>query len=783
MSSLRVALRGFRRDRGFFGLVVLILALGLGVEALVVGLVADMMAGHLPAEDLQSLVYIRVRNTRTGRSMAPSTADWLLWRDQSRHLEEVAAATPQRVILKEDRPRWLSGYRVSTEFFSVLGSGPIEGRVFVRDDSIPHGEKVTVISHRLARQLASETSTVGMPLLLDDGPHTVVGVLPVSFEAGLWAHVDVWVPLIEGQEETGADPGGLFVWARLREGSSTEQAHHELRTLSSPLERREPFDPVVTPSLELLLPASNVRGPLVLALLAPTLVLALVFSNVMGLFVARSMRRQKELEVRLALGASRWRLVRQQVVELAAATFAGSVLAIPTALLLFRVLQMSEPGIHPLGWTMIQSMLLGTAALAVVSPLAFGLLPAYRLVRLVGSSPLGRDGGRYSLRLRRGLVAAQVAFALAVAVIAGVVASSAIDSLRAEDRSNLEGVLSATILSRESMGEGRGAFWMRALEEVGTLPGVERIALVGDHPLLSRPSSVPIEIEGNDQQSVRASAARYRVSAEYFELAGIPILAGEIFDDELTSASVPVVVASQRWTERYFPAGEALGARVGIHTRGGDVQWREIVAVVGSVASSSGSGSGDEPLYLPLDWNRLSRGYILVRASQQAGLVPAVLDRLAAVDPLQPVDEVRTLESVVDQEAQQTTSMVALLSALGLFAMLLAIVGVYGTTSQAIGQRHREVAVRTAVGARPLRLALQLCIQDLRVVLAGGLVGLVLSLIMVGLLNASLFGISTPGFAPLIAAAFVLLLAAAAATLIPVRGALRLDPSQFLRSE
>lgn len=798
-ADVRFALRTFRRSPGFVAAAVLCLALGIGANAVIFSVVHGVLLRPLPyaePERLVSLVEVRPQ----GYGGPVSWPTFWAWRQHSPAFEHMAAFTGGGVTLQaQDAPERLQAVRGTADFFTVHGVPPLLGRTFALDEDLPGQAPVAVLSERLWRaRFGADPAVLGRSVSLDGLAHTVIGVMPASFDAS----TDVWLPLVPPPDAAARTRSTvLTLRARLAPGVSLASAEAQLKQVAANSAAAQAESHRDRSARVIQLDESQTqswRAPLQVLLGGVALVLLIACTNVANLLLARAGTRRRELAVRLALGAGRARVVQQLLVESLLLAVLGGVLAALLARWGLDALLALAPESLPRRQDIALD---GTAflfllAITSVSGLAFGLLPALQVSRLDvrGGLAAAGDGSTvpgFGRRLGASLVVVEIALSLVLLVGAGLLGRGFLHLLGTstglapgqvltlhlsipDDRFFKDGALDAEL---------PGRLLEPVLEAVRSLPGVTAAGMTSVLPIQRAWNNARYQVEGAPQPEPgdEPRAERRATSPGYFAAMGIPLRQGRDFTSLDAAPDQPgVVIINETLARRHFPAGGALGQRLRIgatpHT---------IVGVVGDVRQA---GLERDPLaefHVPHGRPWGDDGLVLVTRTSvpPETLLPAIREAIRRVDGTVPVYRALTLEQVISESLAMRRLVLGLLGGFAVLAVLLAAYGLYGVISLRVAQRTRELGVRMALGARPadvLRLVLG---QGAGMTAVGLGVGLGAALALSQVLASQLHGVSARDPSTFGAVAALLAAVALLACWVPARRATRMDPLQALRKE
>ena len=802
LQDLRYAARTLARTPGFTAVAIATLALGIGATTAIWSVVDAVLLRPLPFPAPERLAAVWMSGGSGGERYPMSEADLRDWRARNRAFAQVSAYVETRLALTgEGEPELLSSAYVTSNFFATLGVRPFLGRGPLPEDDRPAAAAAVVLSHGLwQRRFGADPRVVGRTIALDGRQRTVLGVMPagLAFPPGGDGPVELWTVL---KDEPPRRRGPYFLngVARLAPGVTLDQAQAELAVVGRAIERDNPLSNAGATFLAAPLAADlvgNVRPALLVLLGAVGFVLLIAAANVANLLLVRAAGREREMAVRAALGAGRRRIARQLLTEsvllAAAGAGAGLLLAWWGVELLPRLAPAALPRLD--GVALDGRVLAFTALLTLATGLLFGLAPALQGSRRDLHAGL-KEGSRGSeshgrRRLRRLVVAGEVAAALVLLVGAGLLLASYWRLQGTSAGIRPEGVWITQIeLPTARYAEDRQviAFYRELLARIGALPGV-RSAGVGislpPHMLTMTDGFTP---EGHTVPPGRSAplAVLDFVSPGYFQALGVPLLAGRPFGPADREGAPGVVLVNRTLARRYFPAG-AVGRRLKV---GGperpDNPWMEIVGVVADVKYGGLAAPAEPAYYLPTGQAASHGMRLVVRAdaAAAAGLAARLRQTIRGLDRDLPVEPVLPLRSLVAESIAAPRLRTLLLGAFGALALVLAAVGIYGVLAYTVAQRTREVGIRMALGAGRGGVTRLVLSELLGVVLGGLAVGLAAAFALTRLLRSLLFEVAPTD--PRIFVGVPLLLAACAllAAYLPARRAARVEPVVALRSD
>ena len=795
IKDLRYAFRMLWRKPGFTAVAVLTLALGIGGNTAIFSVVNAVLLRALPYPESDRLVslYESLPQGGTGSVSVPNLQDW---RAQSDVFTGIAAYQYGDFNLREEeQPVRAVGATVTANFFDVLGATPQAGRAFLEGEDRAGRERVVVLSDRLwRRSYGADPGIVGRDILLGGETYQVIGVMPPSVQYPA-AAVELWVPLVFSERQSAARGSHAFlVLARLKPGVSFEQAQEQMNTIGRVLERQHPAQQegrgVTLARVEEEV-VQGMRPALLMLLGAVGFVLLIACTNVANLLLARAAARRKEVAIRSALGAGRWRLVRQFLTESVLLALLGGAAGLLVGRWALQALStlasgyLSRAGEIRLDW----KVLAFTAGISVLTGVVAGLAPALYVSRADVQETLKESGNAGSSArgtwLRSGLAVAEVAAALVLLVGAGLLVKSFLRLRQVETGMRPEGVLTMRVslpAARYDTNEKTALFYREVLERVSALPGVEAAGVINMLPMQRYGNNGEIQVEGREPQPPgRVPLTEYRMaSAGYFKALGIPLHAGRVFEPADEAAAARPVVVSRELVRTFFPDGDALGKRV----RGGGGDWWTIVGVVGDVRQSGLTQPSRPELYFPYTRGRPDGMTLVVRAANDPEEMTAVVRReVQAVDPNQPVYEVRTMEEVIDRSISTLRLNMTLLSIFAGLATLLAVVGIYSVMSYLVTQHTREIGIRVALGAQPANILKLVLGQGLALTLVGVCIGALVAFALTHLMTRFLYEIGGNDPLTYVSVSLLLTFVALVACYVPARRATKVDPLVALRYE
>ena len=795
----RHAIRMLVNSPGFSLIALLTFALGIGVNTAVFSVFNGVLLRPLPYPDPDRITMIWLDNRRLAiKDDITSFPNYRDWRDQNSSYAQMAAFTPSAFSLTgAGEPERLQGAQATANFFDVMGVKPVAGRLFDVANEKPGNDNVAVLSFGLwQRKFGGAADALGRTIVLNGRPHEVIGIMPADLQVP--ENAELWKPL--APDEGLREARGAFwlpVIGRLKPGISVEQAQTEMSGISARMEAQfesnRGYGAYVVPLHKQLV--GDVERSLFVLLAAVGFVLLIACANLGNLMLGRTAARRKELAIRTALGARRWRLVRQIVTEAFVLAMAGSVLGLVLAYWTTGlVTSVGGDSIPRPEMIRIDARVLGfTLLLAAVSALLAGLVPALHASSSVVVDSLregGREGGPVaSRRTRSALVAAEVALAFVLLAGAGILVRT-LWSMQQVDRGfDASRVAVATVSLPQALYAGPPdvrAFYARLLERVRALPGVESAATGTGVLLPELANSGIFSFEGKPlpPEEQRIEFPVESVSPGYFETLNMTFVRGRPFDARDHADAPPVVIVNETLARLGWPGEDPIGRRMRSGAENSTAPWMTVVGVIRDARRADVTKAIRPELYRCALQATPRTQMLLVRtAGDPAAIFPSVRNEVRQLNPQLPLYRVNTLQSQLSNTLSQPRFRAVLLAGFAAIALALATIGIYGVTAHAVNQRRHEVGVRMALGASAREVLALILKQHLRPAVVGVVLGIAGAVALARFLESLVYGVGASDPLTFGFMAVTLVAVAVIACWIPARRATRVDPLIALRTE
>jgi putative ABC transport system permease protein len=814
IKDLQFAFRQLLKQPGFTFIAVLTLALAIGATTAVLSLVNALLVRPLPYREPQQLILLLQHFTSQNLERIPvSPPEFKDYEARARSFEKLGAFGYTNFNLAgEDRPERISGAAVTAGVLPLLGVSPIKGRLFQPEESTLGRDDVVIISARLwQRRFNSDPRIIGTKLPLNGKNFTVVGVMPAGFDFPLQlfnlgnggqfgGRAEIWKPLAftdEEMKERGSR--GYAIIGRLAPGTSVARAQAEIGTINAQMRRENPKsytqDNSFGGDLFLLqdLAVAGMRPALLILLGAVSLVLLIACANLTTMMLARAAAREREIAIRVALGAGRMRLLKQVFAESVLLALIGGVGGVLLALwgveLLKTIGAQTVPRLHEVN---IDLVVLGvTLAICVGTGIIFGLAPGLASSRPELTEAL-KEGGRSSTvgtrrnRLRNGLVIAEVALALVLLSGAGLLIKSFARLQNVNPGFNPRNALTFEVsLPKIQYPDDASIvrFNNEAQRRIAALPGVQAAGFSTILPLAGTNSDWSFAIEGlpSNNNSPSPDEEKRQVSADYFRAIEAPLIKGRFFSDADKAEAPPVIIVNQTFAKKFWPKEEALGKRITFDDPKKDPKWITVVGIIGDIRHFGLDIDPKPEMYVPFAQSAHSTTIYVVRSNQdRQTLLSAIRREIQAIDPAVPLANIRSFENLIGDSVAPRRLSVVLLGVFASIAVLLASVGIYGVMSFLVVQRTHEIGVRMALGAQRSDVLKLVLVRSFKLISAGTIIGLIVAVMSTRTLQALLYSVSAFDTATFALVTVLLGAIALAASYLPAMRATRADPMVVL---
>jgi predicted permease len=806
--NLKYAFRMLVKDPWFTLIAVVALGLGIGVNSTVFTFVNAVLLRGLPFPNADQIVHLNGRNTAEGHSDGVSYPDFLDWRAQARTLSSLAAYQQMTMNISDGGhpPERASGVKVTTNAFSIIAEGPIRGRDFKEGEDQKGAEPVAIIGYSIWKtRYASDPNIVGRAIRINDVPTTIIGVMAEGMKFP--TNTDVWVPLVPNAEMERRDARGMNLFGRLAPGVTLKQAQTELTGINKNLERQYPD---TNKSMDAEIMTFNQRfngGPIRIVFLALMgavgFVLLIACANVANLLLARSARRSREVAVRIALGASRARVVGQLLVESTLLAFLGGIFGWLLSLVGVRLFDMAVADVGKPYWikfTMDMTVFGFLVAVCFATGIIFGIVPALQVSKtnlneILKESGRGNAGGRRARWMASSMVVAELALTIVLLAGAGLMIRSFMKLYSMDIGVDTSRMLTMrlTLPDRKYPSpEKRRLFYESLLPHLASIPGVAASSITSAPPG-NGAGSRGIEFEGRPQADPKKvpQVTTLYVSDGYFDTLGATAKQGRLLRESDGTPGSEAIVVNARFAAQYYPGEDVLGKRIRFKapTSGPDAKkqtpWMTVVGITPTVRQRNVQDvDPDAVIYVSYRIDPPVGTAILIRGHGEPGaLTSAVREAVQATDPDQPVFGVQTMEQSFAQQRWPYRVFGTMFTIFAVIALVLSSVGIYAVTAYSVTQRTQEIGVRMALGARSRQVSWLILRQGLVQLLIGLTLGTAGALAAAPVLQTLLVQIKPTDPVTLAGIGILFTIVTVCACLIPARRATRLDPLTALRIE
>lgn len=813
--DLRYGFRVMRKSPGFVLIAVLALALGTGANAAIFSLVNALLLRPISYENPDRLTMVWEKSVKRGFGQIPtSLPNFTDLRTDNKSFEDLGAFTDSSFNLTgAAEPEKVTGVRVTASLLSLLGRQPLKGRLFLAGEDQPQASHVLILSHHLwQRSFGSNANLVGQTVALNGESYTVVGIMPPDFKFPptfsatvassqfTMPRADLWVPLTTDAVPLVREGRSLYMIGQLKPGVTATAAQAELNVIASRLQKEYPaadadMEVDVIPLREQV--TGDIRPALLVLFGAVGCVLLIACANVANLLLAKASGRQKEVAVRIALGATRLRIIQQLLTESMLLSLAGGLLGSIIGILAVRQLIAFTPSSVPMPdhIGIDAPVLLFTLLLSVFTSFIFGLVPALQasksdLNETLKEGGRGNSGGARQNRVRSLLVIAEVALALVLLIGAGLMIKSFVRLQNVNPGFNPENLITLELqLPQNKYGEKdrQAAFQQQVVQRLAEIPGVQAAGAVNYLPFSGTELNNSVTIEGKPpvaNASERPRAFFRNISPNYFQAMGIPVRQGRPFADSDNKDAPAVVIINEAAARRFFPNEDPLGKRFKQGRAESKNPWVTVVGIVGGVSHTAIGVASQPEVYLPFQQNPDAAITLVARTkSDPRSLAATVRREVSALDKDLPVSNIKFMDEIVASTISQPRVYALLLGIFAGLALILAAIGIYGVISYSVTQRTHEIGIRMALGAQARDVLALIVKQGMALALVGIFLGLIVSLALTRVLASQLYGVSSTDPVTYTAISLLLMVVALIACYIPALRATKVDPMIAVRYE
>ncbi|MFB3788742.1 MAG: ABC transporter permease [bacterium] len=795
--DMRFGCRMLRKAPGTSLLAVITLAIGIGANSTVFNMVNSTLLSPLPFKDPLSIMRIVERHRERGVDNGTcSGRNYLDWQTRCQSFESMCLIGARNFTLTgEGKPERIRAFLMSPNVFPTFGLQTVYGRNFLSDEDQPGKNRVVIVSHGMWKdQFGGDPKLLGKNILLDRVPYTVVGILPASMGM-LEGEAKIWVPLNQDLIRENRAKRDFVGFGRLKSGVSQKQAQAEMDLITAALATEYPeantdWSGVVEPSFQQLI---RQIGLSFLVLQAAVLfVLLIACSIVASLFLARGQERLREMSIRAAIGASRFRMIRQMLTESVVLAAGGGILGLLVTIWgIDGMASISNPAFAT--WLersgVDLNVILYTLVISILTGVLFGIVPAWQISRSNLNETL-KEGGRQGISRRHHrwlstLVVTQISLSLILLIGAGLMITSFIRLQNEPLGFQPDNLLTVWFDLPEidyPKAPQRIAFYKKALEQLETLPGVESVAAPQVLPVVGQ-EAVSYRLEGADPHYFKQphTAQIRKINRDYFKTLRIPLIQGRYFEISDESSENRSVIVNQQFADLYWPGMNPAGKRILLPSLGDRLY--EIVGITGDVKNYGMEGGSKPEIYIPFVQDPASSIGLLIRGHRESKqLAPSVRNALERLDPHLPLN-METMDQVISQAMQSRRFISVLLTVFSIVALALSLIGIFGITAYSVSQRQHEIGIRMALGAQAADVIGMILKRGIRLTLAGVVIGLLGALAFTRILTSLLYSLSPTDPATYLVVSCLFLGVSVLACYFPARRAAQTDPIITLRCE